>query len=324
MNVDAKDAVTVSATEFETIAAGHAARVGAADPLLPIPPDLRSEAGVELLTSSSGDSAGVGLTSLAEVADTGRAAWQARVEHRLDVRLAGPDPDSALGELLTHWDEYLRNITEPGDADVAAVIRRPSRDSAGSAELLRHGFAPVVGVAVRPAERMAAAGPAMTPGVCLRAAEDSDLATAVRLQLELQAYDAQFGLANVQENAEALITDEFRELLAASEPSVWIAELYGRPLGMVRVQLPPQADWARPYVRAERVGYLTSLAVAGEARSSGVGTALAWHAHQVFDEAGADVVLLHHALANPRSTPFWYAQGYRPLWTYWQRRPAVR
>jgi hypothetical protein len=44
----------------------------------------------------------------------------------------------------------------------------------------------------------------------------------------------------------------------------------------------------------------------------------------VFDEAGADVALVQHALANPLSTPFWYAQGYRPLWTYWQRRPAVR
>jgi ribosomal protein S18 acetylase RimI-like enzyme len=93
---------------------------------------------------------------------------------------------------------------------------------------------------------------------------------------------------------------------------------------MVQVQLPEQAGWIKPYVTASRVGYLSSLAVAEAARSSGVGTALAGHAHQVFDEAGADVVLLHHALANPRSTPFWYAQGYRPLWTYWQRRPAIR
>jgi GNAT superfamily N-acetyltransferase len=93
---------------------------------------------------------------------------------------------------------------------------------------------------------------------------------------------------------------------------------------MVRVQPPEQAGWIQPACTAARVGYLSSLAVAEAARSSGVGTALAGHAHQVFDEAGAEVVLLHHALANPRSTPFWYTQGYRPLWTYWQRRPAVR
>jgi ribosomal protein S18 acetylase RimI-like enzyme len=322
MNVDADEAAETTTTGFETITAGHAARLKTADPLLPTPPDLHEDA--KLLISASGESAGLGQLSTAQVAESGRAAWQVRIEHRLDVRLSGPDPGTALGELLDHWDDHLIGVAESGDGAVAAVIRRPSRDAAGSAELLRHGFAPVVGIAVRPAERMAAAGPPMTPGVCIRAAEDADLATAVRLQLEQRGYDAQFGLAPVSSDAEELVTEELKELLATSEPSVWIAELYGEPLGMVRVQLSPQADWARPYVKAERVAYLTSLAVAGAARSSGVGTALAGHAHQVVDEAGAEVVLLHHALANPLSAPFWYAQGYRPLWTYWQRRPAVR
>lgn len=325
MNVDVDEAAETAETTltaFETINRGHSARLRAADPLLPTPPDLRGD--TELLTAASGESSAAGQPSTAEVAEPGRAAWQARTEHRLDVRLSGPDPGAALGELLNRWDDHLIEVAESGDAGVAAVIRRPSRDAAGTAELLRHGFAPVVGIAVRPAERMAAAGPSMTPGVCIRAAEDADLATAVRLQLEQRGYDAQFGLAPVSSDAEELVTEELKELLAASEPSVWIAELYGEPLGMVRVQLSPQADWVRPYVKAERVAYLTSLAVAGAARSSGVGTALAGHAHQVVDQAGADVVLLHHALANPLSTPFWYAQGYRPLWTYWQRRPAVR
>jgi ribosomal protein S18 acetylase RimI-like enzyme len=308
----------------DAIAEEHASRLTGVDPLLPELPVLRSEGDGELLSVVSGDSVGTGLARRDEVAaDSRLAAWQARVQHRLDVRLAGPAPEAALDELLTRWDEHLGKVAERGDTETAAVVARPSRDATGSAELLTHGFAPVVGIAVRPAERMAA-GPATTPGVCIRAAELGDLATAVRLQLELTRYDAQFGMASVRADVEEVVTRELKELLEADEPTVWIAELYGEPLGMVQVQLPGQANWIEPLTTAKRVGYLSSLAVAGAARSSGVGTALAGHAHQVFDDAGADVVLLHHALANPLSTPFWYAQGYRPLWTYWQRRPAVR
>ncbi|MDT7724064.1 MAG: hypothetical protein QOI21_640 [Actinomycetota bacterium] len=308
----------------DAIAEEHASRLAGVDSLLPELPVLRSDGDGELLSVVSGDSAGTGLARRDEVAaDSRLAAWQARGQYRLDVRLAGPAPEAALTELLTRWDEHLGQVAARGDTDTAAVIARPSRDATGSAELLTHGFAPVVGIAVRPAERMVA-GPSTTPGVRIRAAEHGDLATAVHLQLELTRYEAQFGMAAVRPDAEDVMTAELSELLEADEPSVWIAELYGEPLGMVQVQLPGWASWIEQYTTAKRVGYLSSLAVAGAARSSGVGTALAGHAHQVFDDAGADVVLLHHALANPLSTPFWYAQGYRPLWTYWQRRPAVR
>lgn len=309
----------------DAIAAEHASRLSGVDSLLPELPVLKLDDEAELIIATAGGSTAAGSATRFEVAaDSRLATWQALVAYRLDLRLAGPEPATALDALLTRWDEHLAKVADAGDTDTSAVIVRPSRDSTGSAQLLQHGFAPVVGIAVRPAERMAAAGPAMTPGVCIRAAEDHDLRTAVRLQLELERYDAQFGMATVRPDAEEVITRRLRNLLAGGEPSVWIAELYGQPLGMVQVQWPTDAGWVQPSVAADRVGYLSSLAVAQAARSSGVGTALAGHAHQVFDEAGADVVLLHHALANPLSTPFWYAQGYRPLWTYWQRRPAVR
>jgi hypothetical protein len=34
------------------------------------------------------------------------------------------------------------------------------------------------------------------------------------------------------------------------------------------------------------------------------------------------VTLLHYAVPNPLSVPFWSARGYRPLWTVWEARPA--
>jgi GNAT superfamily N-acetyltransferase len=71
------------------------------------------------------------------------------------------------------------------------------------------------------------------------------------------------------------------------------------------------------------VGYIGSLFVRDEERGGGVGRALVAEAHRALAAAGMAVTLLHHSLPNPRSTPFWYAQGYRPLWTMWQRKPAI-
>ncbi|QRP51228.1 GNAT family N-acetyltransferase [Amycolatopsis sp. FDAARGOS 1241] len=309
----------------DVTATGHAARIATVDALLPAPLPFEVHGEATLLSAQVGDTTAAGLATSTELGpDSPRSIWRALAEHRLEVQLAGPDPAAGLGALLTRWDEHLGTIARPGDPECAAVLSRPSRDTAGTTELLRHGFAPVGVIAVRPAERMAAPGPATTPGVCIRHATPDDLGTAMRLMLELQRYDSQFGKVTVRPGIEELVSKELQRQLERPESQVWIAELYGKALGMVVLQMPDETAWIKHRVAAERIGYLSSLAVAEAARSAGVGTALAAHAHQVFDEAGADVVLLHTAVPNPRSTPFWYAQGYRPLWTGWQRRPAVR
>ena len=309
----------------DVIASGHAERLASVDALLPGSVPFEGSDTAVVLEVGSGESAAAGLASRVEVdRDSPKAPWRALTEHRLDLQLAGPQPAAALDALLTRWDEHLRAATTPGDTETAAVVPRASRDAAGAAEMLHHGFAPVRVVAARPAERLNPTGPPGTPGVKIRQAEPRDLDTVLALALELHSYDAQFGTVNLREGVEEILAKDLTEQLERPEPPLWIAELYGRPLGMVNVQLPGETGWISTRVAADRVGYLSSLAVAEAARSSGVGTALASHAHQMLDQAGTDVVLLHHALANPRSTPFWYTQGYRPLWTYWQRRPAVR
>ncbi|PXY17121.1 GNAT family N-acetyltransferase [Prauserella sp. PE36] len=307
--------------EIDAIAAEHAKRLAAADALLPKPLPWDAESGTRLTTRD-----GIALATRSRVEPgTPEALWRPLTEYRLDVRLGGTDPGAAFGSLLTEWDLLLEE-TGSTDWDSAAVVTRPSRDTVGTGELLRRGFAPTRVLAVRPADRHAS-GPPAVPGVRIRHAEPSELATLVRLQLELRQYDAQFGLVTRRDGEERAITAATSAMLAdagAVVPSLWIAELYGKPLGFVHVELPPAADWIGGYVAVERAGYLASMHVAEEARSTGVGSALAAHVHQLFDEAGMEAVLLHHALASPRSTPFWYAQGYRPLWTSWYRRPAAR
>jgi ribosomal protein S18 acetylase RimI-like enzyme len=315
----------MSSMHSDVIATEHATRLAAVDPLLPGSAPFTGAENAVVLAVEAGDSAATGLASRVQVdRDAPNAPWRALTEHRLDVQLAGPRPAEALDTLLTRWDEHLRAVAQPGDTETAAIVPRASRDAAGAREMLHHGFAPLRVIAVRPAERMVPAGPRGTPGVKIRRAAPDDLETAVALGMELHSFDAQYGTVNLRSGVEDILAKDLAEQLKRPEPPLWIAELYGRPLGMVNVQHPGETGWISDRVAAGRVGYLSSLAVATAARSSGVGTALAAHAHQVLDEEGADVVLLHHAAANPLSTPFWYVQGYRPLWTYWQRRPAVR
>lgn len=310
----------------EAIRSEHAARLTAADPLLPSS-DPFAPAGdqeTDYCTSTEDYSAEARVARSEVDRHSTDSVWRPLVEHQLTVVRSDTERSRSLSELLVQWDEDLTSNSPAGDWETAAVVPLPSRDSDGSGELLRRGFAPMRVLAVRPADRLAAAGPVAEPGVRIRPAEENDLDTAVALYLELQRYDAQFGLVTLRDNAADLLRKELACQLGRAEPTVWIAELYGRPLGLLQVQFPPDTGWIAPYVRAERVGYLAALHVSESARSSGLGTTLTARAHQLFDEAGADAVLLHHALANPRSTPFWYSQGYRPLWTYWYRRPAVR
>ncbi|MEU6641050.1 GNAT family N-acetyltransferase [Saccharomonospora sp. NPDC046836] len=306
--------------DIDVIVAEHTKRLAAADALLPKPQSWAPGEGTRL---SARD--GVALATRSRIAAGAREAlWRPLTEYQLDVRLAGADPGVPLGALLAEWEELLSEAAD--EPDSAAAVTRPSRDTVGCAELLRHGFSPTRVLAVRPADRLGS-GPPAVPGVRIRRAEPADLNTLVRLRLELRRYDAQFAVVTLRPGEERVLTDATRELIgtvSSGVPALWIAELYGKPLGFVHVQLPPRSDWAGEYVAAERVGYLAVLHVAEEARSTGVGTALAGHAHQLFDEEGIEAVLLHHALANPRSTPFWYAQGYRPLWTTWYRHPAAR
>ena len=44
--------------------------------------------------------------------------------------------------------------------------------------------------------------------------------------------------------------------------------------------------------------------------------------HHEIAAAGVAITLLHYAQINPLSAPFWSQQGYRPLWTAYEARPA--
>ncbi|GAA3002940.1 GNAT family N-acetyltransferase [Actinokineospora diospyrosa] len=291
------------------IEAEHAARVHALDPLLPAPPPLAPGAG-HLLTSTGG--AAIAWPQRGLESDP----WGPLRRHLLEVRLARPD---ALGDLLDQWFDLIHSSVEPGDLECAAVVEVPSRDTEGVFALVQRGFVPVSVAAARMAGR-GLAGPA---DVLVRPAEPADLATVLELAVAVVEYDAPFGKITPRPAAIEALRDQMAGLLATPDPRIWVGCRDGEVLGSVYVQLPPESAWCARYTSVPGPAYLASMSVRADQRGSGVGTALAAHAHAVMD-AGAPLTLLHHALPNPRSTPFWYRNGYRPLWTTWMRRPILR
>jgi ribosomal protein S18 acetylase RimI-like enzyme len=299
------------------VAAEHADRITALDPLIPIPPPLNPGVGT-MLTTDQG-------TAIAWFQESGPGmasrTWEPDRRHTLEVRLAGDDRATVLADLLDQWATRIMAAVTPGDTEAAAIVEMPSRDTTAVSALIQRGFVPCSVIAVRKAGRPTPAG---DPTVHIRQATLEDLDAATAMNMAVVHYDAPFGKVTPRDDSEEAVRGQLTFLLAQPEPKVWLAERDGRVVGLIHIQLPPTSNWANRYVATQATAYLACLGVTENERGGGVGSALTTHAHAIIDNAGLPVTLLHHALPNPRSTPFWYAAGYRPLWTTWMRRPVLR
>jgi GNAT superfamily N-acetyltransferase len=304
------------------VAAAHAHRVTSLDPLLPVLPVPQLAQGDELIGEGVGDSVAVGVARFSEPDPASLlATWGALRQHVLAVRLSGRDAlEPAVDALLTRWDQHLARTATPGDDEAAATIVLASRDTAPIPALLRHGFAPLVVTAARVTR---AASPARYADARIRRATTDDLDVLVDLNLAVIDHDTSFGVVRRRPSSGAGLRDGFTQALTRANPGLWLAERAGEPVGMIAVDFPPDVHGIAAQAGRAPAGYVGTLYVDEQSRGGGVGGALATVAHQALADAGMAVTLLHHSLANPRSTPFWYSHGYRPLWTMWQRRPAV-
>ncbi|WP_434452722.1 GNAT family N-acetyltransferase [Lentzea sp. E54] len=227
-------------------------------------------------------------------------------------------PGCDLPALLDAWEARLTGLDDP---DTAAIVTLPSHETAGALPLIRRGFAPLTVIA----ERLAGHSPAPRPsGVSVRAATHADLDIAVELNLHTIRYDAAFGMVTERPNTAEHLRSALAGVLGRDHEAMWLAVHGDTPIGMIYVDMPQDAGWLERFTSARPFAYLGHLGVRPDARGTGAGGALVAHAHAVLDGAGVASTLLHHALPNPRSTPFWYSQGYRPRWTMWVRRPAAR
>ena len=302
----------------------HAAgRLAVLDPLLPA---LAAPAGcgAELAaTGPDGRTAALGTCEhWAGEPGSLELTWGAVRRFQLTPQIAGPDVPAALDELLTQWRDHLDSVPEAAEEDTAVVLTWPARDIDGARTLLRHGLAPRAVIAARAAGRRAATGVPVASGVRIRQAGPPDLDQVVRLGLETIRYDAHFGTVIERPETPDALRHEVTQVLAAADPWVWLAERDGEPFGLLYAERPEIAGWIAPMVRAAPVAYLELMDVLPGERGRGVAAALVGELHRAADESGVEVTLLHYEQVNPLSGPFWHQQGYRPLWTSWEARPA--
>jgi len=245
---------------------------------------------------------------------------------RLAPQIAGPDVAFALDQLLAQWRDHLAGVPEAGAADTAAIVTWPSRDVAGIRTLLRHGLAPLAVIAARTADRdngESATGVAAPPEVRIRRAGPADVDAVADLGLALVRFDARFGAVIERSDTGAALQREAAGLLAGPAPWTWLAERDGRAVGLLAAEPPEAAAWIAPMAGRSPVAYVLLMFVLPGERGGGIGAALANEFHREIRAAAVPVALLHHAQANPLSAPFWSRQGYRPLWTSWEARPAL-
>lgn len=320
---------TAAGRSWEQVREQVAARWETIDPLLPGPPAAPG-CGAELVVAGPGGlPAAFGLCRHWK----GRPGsldltWGAARRFRLHASAAGLDVAGAMDRLLSLWRGHLAGMAGAAADDTAAVIDWPSRDIGGVASLLSHGLSPLTVIAARTKGRdsagMAGHGPAAVapPGIRIRRAGPADLAAVTGLSQEIVRYDAHFGCVIERPGTAEALRREASRLLAVPQPWTWLAERDAAPVGMIQAERPELAQWIAPMIRLAPAAYLGQMFVVPGERGRGVAAALAAQLHSEIDAAGVAVTLLHYELLNPSSGPFWSRQGYRPLWTTWEARPA--
>jgi hypothetical protein len=327
---------TVADDDASSVIAHVTRRWQGIDPLLPDPVAPAADCGARLIvTGPDGQPAAAGVCEHWEGGpDELDLAWGAARRFQLTAWTAGPDMGPALDRLLSLWRDHLAGLPGAGAPDTAAVVTWPCRDVGGIAALVRHGLAPFAVVAARvtgrhahhggPPEGGESAGAAGTghQGLRIRRATPADIDTVVGLGMEVIRFDAHFADVIDRPSTAAALRREAEGLLAGPECWTWLAERDGSVTGMVAAQRPEAAGWIAPMVRQAPSAYLMFGFVQPTERASGVGARLTARLHRDIEAAGVAVTLLHYEQTNPLSAPFWSRQGYRPLWTSWETRPA--
>jgi GNAT superfamily N-acetyltransferase len=245
--------------------------------------------------------------------------WGAAARYVLSAQVGGASTEEALDRLLRRWRLHLCSLPETADADTAATLTWPSRDISGVRALLRHGMQPLTVIAARPAHQ---AVPPSRSDAKIRPAGPDDIAEVLALHMAEYRYDVHCGGAVERTGASAVLRQEMERALRKPGGWRWLAELDGRPAGLLLAEAPEDAGWVVPLTGLAPAAYLSCLGVVPAQRGRGVGGDLVSRLHAELDRRGVAVTLLHHGQLNPLSTPFWYRMGYRPLWTTWEARPA--
>jgi GNAT superfamily N-acetyltransferase len=243
--------------------------------------------------------------------------WSAMLVWEL-YPLLGEAGAAGMAGLLREFRGLLADA--PTEPDSACVVTWPSRDASASKPLLALGFTPLSSLAVRTGPPPASPGSATS----VRLADAADLDVVVGLELAELSYSTLLGATPDRPDAPEIRRAAVARHLEEGEP-MWLAERDGVPLGLAHCRL-FDVDATAPLgtrLRPGRWGYVNSVSVLPRARGAGVGRDLMAVVHRELHGSGATGTFLYYHPVNPLASVFWARQGYRPLWTGWELRPAT-
>ncbi|TCO53043.1 GNAT family N-acetyltransferase [Actinocrispum wychmicini] len=223
---------------------------------------------------------------------------------------------AGMPELLTQW-QLMMSRRSPG-ADSSCLVTWPSRDARATQAFLAHGLVPLSTLAIRTGP------PVLSPGaLTVRRARTTDMEVALALATAELEYSAQVGGTVLRAGSRRIKEAALGRHIAQGDP-VFLAERDGIAVALAECWFSDSTagSWSETRLPHGRWGYVNSLSVTPDARGTGVGRELMSVVHQELARAGAERTFLYFNPPNPLSTVFWARQGYRPLWTIWETRPA--
>ncbi|RKT56690.1 GNAT family N-acetyltransferase [Saccharothrix australiensis] len=304
-------------------------RFACLDPVLPpvaAPPEG------DVLTAALPDGSRVAGVLRRQVHDRASAArlWSATEVWELTPLLGGAGA-AGMDALLRAWRRRMDRVGAT-ERDSACVLTWPSRDAEAARALLDHGLVPLTVIAVRragagadpratPSRPVAADGAPVAP--VIRRATPADLEAVLALALAELRFSSLVGSTVDRPDAAGVKRRALAERLAAGGPA-WLAERDGIAVGLAECALVTSEPGNPTSTRLPpgRWGYVNCVSVLPAARGAGIGQRLMAHAHRELHRLGTVGSYLYYNPPNPLSSVFWPRQGYRPLWTMWEVRPA--
>ncbi|MCS7478135.1 GNAT family N-acetyltransferase [Umezawaea endophytica] len=288
------------------------------DPLLPPMPDPPDG---DVLTAALPDGTRVAGVLRRQVHDRTSLVrlWSATEVWEL-TPLLGATGGHGMDALLRSWRKAMDRVGT-AEPDSSCVVTWPSRDVSATKALLAHGLVPLSTAAVRRAAPHTEVRASST--LRIRRARPDDIEATLQLSLAELSYSSQVGSTMARPEAAALKRRSLSERLAANG-LVWLAEQDGIAVAMAECAVVRSEPGNGSLTRLPqgRWGYVNCLSVLPGARGGGLGQQLMAHVHRELDRMGTVGTYLYYNPPNPLSSVFWPRQGYRPLWTVWEVRPA--
>ncbi|EWM12475.1 acetyltransferase, GNAT family [Kutzneria sp. 744] len=243
--------------------------------------------------------------------------WSAADTYELQP-LVGHTGAAGMDAVLRAFRQWLDRVGDRGP-DTAVTVVWPSRDVDCTRVFLDHGLHPLTITGVRAPTTVRA--PSLT--VTVRPALASDEEAVVELAMAEVRYSAKVGAAILRAESERTRRAAMAGRLGMTD-DVWVAERDGVVVGLAETAIIANT----PGTRSARQlptglwGYVNCLSVLPGARGAGIGQQLMAVVHNHFAGHRTVGYFLHYNPPNPLSSVFWPRQGYRPLWTQWEVRPA--